>query len=660
MVVVLLVAATLRLAAFGQLPPGLYHDEAQNGLDALDVLDGQLSFYFAANNGREPLFIYLIALAVAICGQSPFALRLVSFFVGMLTVAATAALGQALFSRRVGLLAAAVLAMTLWHVHLSRAGFRAVMLPLFIALALWQAALGVRGTREQGSKCWLHWVAAGVLYGLSFYTYTAARLTPLALLGMGGYFVVRRIASRRSGIRNSNLEFAISNVPFALYSLVLILLPLGVYTLLHPDVVLGRPGQVSILDPAINGGDFWRTLGEHTLRTLGMFFVRGDRIWRHNVPWRPVFDPLLGVAFVLGLLVALRRAWRESAAALLLIWTVVMLLPTLLAEDAPHFLRAVGVLPLAVFFPAIGLDAALTALRRRLEPRLLALLPALVLLFGLGSTAWAYFGFYARQPLAGYWFESGATTLAGQINGFLGLGWDGERMVRGGPSDRQVVLDPLLWNDWPQVRFLVAAPQAVTVGLDGPPADRLSPTAVLIWPYADWQRAWALLPAPAEIAVEEGALSQGDRDAEPHVTYLDFTALPVEPAEATLARFEGGIELLTVTTAVQAEGALGVRLRWRVTAPLAEDYTVFVHYMRDGQRIAQGDSRPAGGRYPTTVWRVGDVVCDDHVVAGVGAPIPGRDSLLFGFWQPDSGRNLSLLDEAGNPAGIWMVVEVDG
>jgi hypothetical protein len=103
-----------------------------------------------------------------------------------------------------------------------------------------------------------------------------------------------------------------------------------------------------------------------------------------------------------------------------------------------------------------------------------------------------------------------------------------------------------------------------------------------------------------------------------------------------------------------------VRLDWRATAPLAEDYTVFLHYLRDGERIAQADGRPAGGRYPTTTWRVGDVIHDDHYVEGIGSPLAGRDVLRFGLWQPESGAVLVRLDEAGNPAGDWIEVPVDG
>ncbi|MEE8389235.1 MAG: glycosyltransferase family 39 protein [Anaerolineae bacterium] len=676
-VCILLVAAALRLAAFAQVPPGLYHDEAYHGLDVLDILRGHFPLYFPANNGREPLFIYLIALTVGVLGKSPFALRLAAFPIGLLTVAATMAMGKALFSRRVGVLSAAILAVTLWHVHLSRVGFRAVSLPLFTALTVWQAALGIKG--DKGT--W-HWVVAGIFYGLSFYTYTAARFTLVALTVFGLYVLITQPAIRnpQSVIRKSFWR----GIGLAALAVLVTVMPLVIYTVGHLDEVWGRPGQVSILNPTINGGDPWGTLGAHTLRTLGMFFVRGDRIWRHNVPWRPIFDPVLGAAFVVGLVVTLRRARRDPAAGFVLIWTAMMSLSTLLAEDAPHFLRAVGVLPVLVLFPALGLDWL--ALRmgewangrmgestsRKLQIGRWAVL-IFPLLFGLGSTVWAYFYDYGRDPMSGYWFERGAAALAGRINGFLGVGWDGKQMLHGDPGNRQIYVDPALWEEWrPQIEFLVAAPEAMTVGFETDQISNLesripNQVAVFAWPYSDWQRIWGLLPVSSEIIVEEGPLSQGDRDPEPFTTYLAFFATPPDPTIPVMAHFSGGVELLGVNvTPVPPSlpggdrGGVNIRLRWRATAPLTEDYTIFLHYLRDGERIAQADGRSARGYYPTTAWRPGDVINDDHYVEGVGASLTGRDVLLIGFWQPESGAKLHLLDEAGNPAGDWIEVPEDG
>ncbi|MCP4537063.1 MAG: glycosyltransferase family 39 protein [Chloroflexi bacterium] len=647
---VLLIAAILRLVFPGQAPPGLYHDEAYHGLDVMDIQRGNRPLYFPANNGREPLFIYLIGLTVGLLGKSPFALRLAAAPVGILTVAATLAMGRALFSRRVGLLSAVVLAVTLWHVHLSRVGFRAVLLPLFTALTVWQTVRGVRTKKRR------HWIAAGVLYGLSFYTYSAARFTLVVL----PVFVLYLWLTQPNIRSRQPLQHPLwRGVGLACLAVLVMVAPLAIYTVGHPDIVLGRPGQVSVFNPAINGGDPWGTLAAHTLRTLGMFFVRGDRIWRHNVPWRPVFDPVLGVAFILGLVVALRRARRDPAAGFVLIWTAVMALPTMLAEDAPHFLRAVGVLPVVVLLPALGLDWLATIVKSRLGRLAILILP---LLFGLGSTTWAYFTNYAftNTRMSGFWFEHGAETLSGRINEFLGIGWDGDRMLHGDPGDRHVYLDPTLWEEWqPQIEFLVAASDEMTVGLETN-QPTTSQTAVFVWPYGDWQRAWLLLPNPSEITIERGPLSQGDRDPEPFTTYQAFFAAPPDPSVPPMARFSDGVELLDVQVTEVVLDLVRVRLRWRATIPLAEDYTIFLHYLQDGELIDQADRRPAGGYYPATVWRPGDVINDDHYIKYFDASLTGHDIFRIGFWQPESGARLQLLDEAGNPAGHWIEVPVNG
>jgi len=358
-----------------------------------------------------------------------------------------------------------------------------------------------------------------------------------------------------------------------------------------------------------------------------------------------------------------------------------MALPTVLAEDAPHFLRAVGMLPVLAFLPALGLDALMQRPRIPNDTKkhlsnfvssclrgspIGVVVSILAIGLELVGGARAYFGPYARNPMTGYWFERGAVALGADINRFLGVGWSGEASPftpTAGPEG-VVYLDPLLWEDWPQVRFLVAAPERVQVGLEARSEPRSEaewrPTAVFLWPYGDWTRAWALLPHPAEITVLEGPLSQHDRDTEPFTTYLAFLATRPDPAAPPQARLQGGVEFLGATVIPQADGAVRVRLRWRATAPLAGEYAVFLHYWRDGQTVGQGDSPPAQGRYPTSLWQPGNVLNDDHIVPGVGRPQPGRDELVFGLWNPQTGEYLSVLDEAGTPAGVEIRVAIEG
>ena len=146
---ILVAGAALRFVALGEVPPGLYHDEAVNGLDALDVLSGDRPLYFEANNGREPLFIYLVALSVEFFGREPLAVRWPAALLGTLTIPAAYAMARAWFPgrRAVPLATAALVAFTFWTLQLSRIGFRVVSLPLVAALLLaalvWVIVVGV-------------------------------------------------------------------------------------------------------------------------------------------------------------------------------------------------------------------------------------------------------------------------------------------------------------------------------------------------------------------------------------------------------------------------------------------------------------------------------------------------------------------------------------
>src|SRR5690606_19105670 len=140
-------------------PPGLYRDEASNGLDALGVLRGEHAVYFTANNGREPAYIYLTALAISLLGPTVVAVRLAAAVVGALGAIPVYLLGRAWFGPVAALFAAWLWAVTLWPMHLGRIGLRAGLLPPLLALVFWLGTLAYR--RRQP----VLWLAAGAAYG---------------------------------------------------------------------------------------------------------------------------------------------------------------------------------------------------------------------------------------------------------------------------------------------------------------------------------------------------------------------------------------------------------------------------------------------------------------------------------------------------------------
>jgi len=623
---IMAVALVLRLAAFGAIPAGLYHDEAYNGLDALRVLEGAHPLWFPANNGREPFFIYLVALSVGLLGRTVVAVRAPALLLGFLTVPATAFLGSSLFDRRVGLLSAAVTAIAFWPVHLSRIGFRAVALPFFLALALGFLWRGLRHGRRRD------YVAAGLLYGASFYTYLAARFTPIPLALLGGLLLWPAAGLPRPQWRRLLLAAAVAAVVAA---------PLLAYMALTPGILMGRADQVSIFNPGISHGDPWGTLARNTVRALGAFFVRGDRIPRHNLPWRPIFDPALALAFLVGVGVA---AKRRGAGWFTLLWVGAMLLPTILAEDAPHFLRGVGIQPLVFVLPALGLAQIWRWLERRKRPALGWCCVAAILLVGLASTGHDYLQRYAHDEAAYYFFESGATELAARINSFLQAGSPA--------APRQAYISARLWQDWPSLRFLVPEGSAVqVVPANAPPAPAPATEALLaVWPFEPYQPALALLPRGVTIEVESDLYERGDLEpkARPLALVLRATRSKDGLAQAV---FAGGISLIEGHVERVDAQHLRARLVWEAEQPQSVDYTVFVQVLCQGNILGQHDGPPAGGVLPTTLWRAGDRVVDLHEVTLQAPYNPQTERIIVGLYNLATMVRLPVIESSAPAAG---------
>jgi 4-amino-4-deoxy-L-arabinose transferase-like glycosyltransferase len=310
-----------------------------------------------------------------------------------LTVPTVYLMAREMGGRRLALLTATLTATTVWHLALSRIGLRAISLPLMIALALWLLWRGRRtGQRWQ-------FILAGLCFGAASYTYLAARFTFIALLGFGTFYYIFNLDFNLNAENRAGRTVFIRKTDALLFlsAAVLVLFPLLLFGIGHWDIFVGRAGQVSIFNPTINKGDLWGTLLRHIGRAWGMFFFRGDFIPRHNVPLRPVFDPLIAVAFILGLIRLLRERHRSDR-TLTLVWLTVMIIPTIIAEDAPHFLRAVGLQPLLFLIPALGLEAAWQWLEKHTSRAMARGLVALVLLASLGLTVRDYFFRYNYRP----------------------------------------------------------------------------------------------------------------------------------------------------------------------------------------------------------------------------------------------------------------------
>lgn len=599
----LVVALALRVWALDSVPPGLSHDEAYDALNAVEILRGARPLFFESNNGREPLFMYLVAPVFGLVGIGPVQLRLLPALAGSAAVGLTLLLGRRLFGRLEGWIAACLMAVSFWPLFESRLGLRAGLIPALAALlayALWR-------WRESGSLGWA--AAAGAALGLALDTYTPARVAPLIVLLFGAHLAWWRLVPAGRVLRGLAVAAAAASALFA---------PLGIYFLTNPGSFTGRAGQVNDLRFIVQSADA-RPLVEDTLRTLGMFTIGGDQFMRYNLADRPVFDPVAGLFFYVGAVVALRRLRAgDAASALALLGLGVGLLPSAITGESPHFLRAIGAQPFVYLFPAIGLVALgrTAVLSPPLWRRLAVLVVALAAVLSLRD----YFLVWPQQRPAREIYGAQMAAAADALDALASPGRtfvsaeyprDLDRFVldlqRGGRSS------DVTWYDG-----RIALPLAA----DGPATYLVASNA-----------------RPPLVVVDQLGVVPGGGD-------LDVYRLPrppgLTPATRASARVGDALELIgyDLPEAALSGEVARVALYWRVLAPPSEDISLFVHAIGNlGSLWGQMD----GLGYPREGWRPGDVLIQWHDVAiPIGAP-PVEYQLEAGAYRRSDGQRLPVV-----------------
>jgi hypothetical protein len=644
LLLIVLLAGALRFCCLETLPPGLHFDEGFQGVTARALLGGAApKLFFEEDMGEEPIAIYLVALSLSLFGQEPWAIRLLSAIVGILTVPLTWFLGRELFrSRVVGLGAALVLAILYWHVSFSRIGMEPILVPFFATLAFAALSWGLNTDRL------LAFALTGLALGGSLYTYKAGYFVPiLAALYVAGAAVMQRGFLRRYW----------RGLALAALVTLLVATPIVIYFVTHLANFLQRPMSVASQRQALAG---------NVLRVLGMFFVEGDANPRSNLAGRPVLDLFLALLFLVGLGRALIESFRRNIRAFLpLLWLMVMILPTIITEHAPHFGRAIGATPAVALLCALGVEYWVCGigdwkfLRARVQhPKLwLALLLTIGLAFSTVSTVRAYFYTWGRSPDLFYAYDVGLGEIAEQIDTL--------------PGDEDVYLTPTA-SDHYTLQFLVHRPFASFDGRAGllyPPPGRAATVIVIL------QEDTVTLPTLQRSRPDGEVLwTLADDYGRPYAAAYRLPAAetpapsPDHPADAV---FGDAIQLVGYsldTKEVRAGETFYVTLYWRALAPLDDDYTVFVHLLGEHNPTTNGplwaghDGQPDGGHYPTTHWQPSQVLLDVHPLAVPLDTPPGEYQLEVGVYLLATMARLPASDTLGNPlpndAALLDTIEV--
>jgi len=372
------VGAMLRFLSLDVMPPGLWFDEAENGLETLRLMAGHVFVFTPNNNGRGALQFFWTAPFFAAFGATPWALRAAIAAAGTLTIPVAWLLFRRLAGGGWALFAAGLLAVSSWHLHVSRIAFDVAFTPLMDLLAIHAAMLAVGG-----STGWL--LATGALAGIANYGYQASRVTPL----IAGAFLR---GSRRGRVAIAAAAFAAC------------LLPLLVYAVRHPGQFVQRGRQVTIARDMVEQRSL-APLARSVGGTVRMFHQQGDENPRHNDPGRPMLDPVTGALFVLGLVWGHRLAPRGVFAPAMAWLLLPLVFGGVLTVKAPHANRTVAAIPAVCLFATWGARGLLGAIRWRVA--VAVVLIVLAGTFGVG----AYFVAYASYPGLEEAFSANATDV---------------------------------------------------------------------------------------------------------------------------------------------------------------------------------------------------------------------------------------------------------
>ncbi len=417
LVLILALAFFVRIYHIESIPIGIYPDEAANGVDALHALEThRFQLFYPANFGREGLYINIQALFIALFGNTITGLKLASIFFGTLSVWGLYLLAKELFHRRgAALIAAFMLATSYWAINFSRIGFRAIMVTFLLTFSFY---FFFRGLRTQRLRDFLF---SGLIFGLGLHTYIAFRVAPLILIAL----LPALLLSYEKFLR----RFWKHTLLFLLGAFITALPMFYHFFISHPEDFASRTSQISVLNPEVNGGHLWATLGRTFSISLLQYNFWGDQNWRHNYPPYPILDPFVGTFFLAGFLfliwqtiTLLGRRIRAGDRDTRLVKNVfllgsffIMLIPEFLAnEGLPHALRSIGT-QMPVFL--IAALSAFWMVKKAFHSQTgtkIALLSVLFITLGLSAVfnLTKYFVFFSHSPHAAESFDERSTNMA--------------------------------------------------------------------------------------------------------------------------------------------------------------------------------------------------------------------------------------------------------
>lgn len=629
--IIVLLAAVLRFHLLDA--QSLWNDEG-----SAYVQSTRTFFEIADNAARDihpPGYYLLLAIWRLLSGETEFALRSLSAFAGVLTVALTYALSRRLYHPTAGLAAALFVALNTFQLYYSQEMRMYALLGLWSVGAMW-AFVGFIQTRQR------RWALAFALLNvMGLYTHYAY---PAVMLTQGVLFVLwwaNTILIQRTQYTTPLQSTTVTPVPspvavhrFPLFTypsslltyLLANLLTIALYLPWLPTALRQITTWPSTGEPIPTGEALqvvfgWFALGitysvGSTSSAIVFFLLFGlivlQQRARSGASWWAMLVPVLWVAVTVGGFLVL-GLFREANLKFLIaaqigfaiwlgrgVWVLWTLRPRRTApifQTAPKLAAAVGVLSLAAALWS-GLDPLYHAPQfQRDDYRSIAaaINPNDAVILNAPGQIEVFRYYFSGQhvyPLPIGLTVDNAATLAAvrdiirQHNRIHAVLWgtserDPQNLVEHTLDTEAYEIDNHWYGDVRLVRYGASDAMGATIN-SGARFDE----AITLQRFAVGAQYAAPLQNDALIVVQPGDVLQ-------------------------------------------------LRLEWTTDSPLPMDYAIFVQLLSpEGLPVTQRDSAPGGGTKPTSGWIPGETVVDHHALMIPHNLTPANYSLIIGFYNP--------------------------
>lgn len=417
--IILALAFFLRFYRIDDVPPGVNRDEASIGYTAYSLLQTgkdeygrsfPLSFQ-SFGDWKLPFYIYSVVPLVSLLGLSELAVRLPSAIFGSGAVFMTFFLVRALFKNNLlALLSMFLIAISPWHLHLSRVESESNTAVFFIILAVFLFLKSLK------TKHWLI-VLSAFFFALTYFTYAGNHVfTTLLVLGL--FFIYRKEIPKTKLTFLAGLIFLLLS-GFIFYQTLFEasktkISGIGIFgdpSLVHAKIEIPRnehenPGSLlaKISHNRVTFG--LMRFGENYLKAFSpdFLFIKGGDNKAHNIAGFGNMYLIEAPFLFLGLiyLFAFKKGKERN---LILFWFLISPLAASITKDAPHTNRMFAIFPILSLVTAFGLYWFFNNLIRLKWQRALSIaLIAFLFLINISIYLDRYYVHFPRNEAASWGF----------------------------------------------------------------------------------------------------------------------------------------------------------------------------------------------------------------------------------------------------------------